>query len=249
VDETRPLAASGSFSLENTNGSVHVSTWDEPRVRIEATKGAGTREALAAIEVLIESDADGVRVRAKHPRGLFGQRNGQVEYEIRVPRGARVAIRNVNGGVEIRDSGGALQASTVNGSVEASGVTGEFAVSTVNGSVGVTVARVASGSRNSARTTNGAVRVTLPRDAAAEVEAHTVNGGAHCDFELGAGARVSRRSVEGRIGDGGARVELRTVNGSAQIDRGLSAAALPASADRPAAEAGQRPHAEAPAGR
>jgi hypothetical protein len=226
---------------------VHVSTWDEPRVRIEATKGAGTREALAAIEVVIESDGDGVRVRSKHPRGLFGQRNGQVEYEVHVPRGARLAIRNVNGGVEIRGSGGALQASTVNGSVEATGIAGEFAVSTVNGSVGVTAARVAPGSRNSVRTTNGAARVTLPRDTAADVEAHTVNGGVHCDFELGSGARISRRSLEGRIGDGGARVELRTVNGSAQIDRALSAAVPPTPEDRPAAEAPARPRAEAPA--
>ena len=111
------------------------------------------------------------------------------------------------------------------------------------------VARVEPGSRNSLRATNGSVRVRLPRDAAADVEAHTVNGSVECDFELGSGARVSRRNVEGRIGVGGARFELRTVNGSAHVDRGLSTAAAPVTGERPAAEATTGPHAEQPATR
>ena len=108
------------------------------------------------------------------------------------------------------------------------------------------MARVAEDGHNRLGTTNGTVRLTLPRDASANVEAGTVNGSAHCDFDLDEGARVSRRKVEGRIGRGGARFELRTVNGSASIDRG-SPPPRPAGRTRPTPRKPYRPeHASRP---
>jgi hypothetical protein len=230
VDISRPLSANGELALDNTNGSIRVATWDEPRVRVEATKGAPTREALREFEVVVEGEGDRVTVRTRQPRRrLFGP-GGQVEYHVTVPRGARVAVKNVNGAVELDGVEGGVRAATVNGSVEAARIAGEVDASAVNGTVQVSMTRVEPDSRNQLRTTNGTVRLTLPRDASAEVEAGTVNGSAHCDFDLDEGARVSRRKVEGRIGQGGARFELRTVNGSASIDRGLSTAAARAEA-------------------
>jgi DUF4097 and DUF4098 domain-containing protein YvlB len=156
---------------------------------------------------------------------------GSVDYRVSVPRGARVRVGDVNGRVEVDGVVGSVHASTVNGSVDLTRVGGPVEASAVNGSVQVDVARVDPASRNDLSTTNGSVRLTLPRDASAEVEAHTVNGSVHCDFDLADGSR-SRRKLEGRIGAGGARFELGTVNGSARVERGLSAAAA-----RPPAEA------------
>jgi len=233
VDVTRSLSATGTFQLENTNGNVRVSTWDEPRVRIEAVKAAGSEEALRRIEVAIEGEGDRVEVRTRYPHGPWFHRGGKVDYTVRLPRQARVEVRTVNGRVEVEDVGGHLRAQTVNGGVEASGIAGEVEVSTVNGTVRVALVRVEPGSHNRLSATNGTVRVTLPRDAAADVEAATVNGAVHCDFDLVDG-RSSRRRVEGRIGSGGARFELRTVNGTADIDRGLASVAATA---KPKAEA------------
>jgi hypothetical protein len=231
VDESRPLAAHGEFSLENTNGSVRVTTWDEPRVRIEATKHAGSERALSELRVEIVAQGDRLSVRTRYPRPQWMGGAGRVDYSVRVPRTARVRVGNVNGRVEVGGVGGALEASTVNGSVDVADAAGQVEASAVNGSVEVAVARVDPAGRNRLSTTNGSVRLTLPRDAAADVEASTVNGNTACDFDL-AEARKSRRKIEGRIGNGGARFELGTVNGSARIERGLSS---PAS--RPEAEA------------
>jgi hypothetical protein len=242
VDETRPLAANGEFSLENTNGSVHVATWDEARVRIEAVKRAGSERALEELRVEIEGEGDRVSVRTRHPRPHWLGGAGGVESRVSVPRGVRVRVSNVNGRVEVDGVAGALRASTVNGSVDVSGAGGAVEASAVNGSVEVGIARVDPAGRSEISTTNGSVRLTLPRDANADVAAHTVNGGVGCDFEL-ADASKSRRKVEGRIGSGGARFELGTVNGSAHIDRGLATASAPA-AEKPSA-GGSRPPAEA----
>jgi len=235
VDVTRPFSATGTFQLENTNGNVRVSTWDEPRVRIEAVKGAGSEDALRRIEVAIEGEGDRVEVRTRYPHGPWFHRSGKVDYTIRLPRQARVEVRTVNGRLEVEDVGGRLHAQTVNGGVEATGVGGEVEASTVNGTVRVALVRVEPASRNRLSATNGTVRVTLPRDVAAEVEATTVNGAVHCDFDLADG-RTSRRHVEGRIGRGGARFELHTVNGTADIDRGLASVAATTTA-RPKTEA------------
>jgi hypothetical protein len=241
VDLARPLAPNGEVTLDNTNGRVRVATWDEARVRIEATKGAPTQEMLRDIEVVVEGEGARVAIRTRQPRRhLFGP-SGQVEYRLTVPRGARVSVKNVNGGVELDGVEGDVRASTVNGSVEAARLAGRVDASTVNGSVQVSMARVAEDSRNQLGSTNGTVRLTLPRDASADVEAGTVNGSAHCDFDLDEGARVSRRKLQGRIGQGGARFELRTVNGSASIDRGLATTEARETAPPPSAPAEAAP--------
>jgi DUF4097 and DUF4098 domain-containing protein YvlB len=231
VDESRPLPAGGSFSLENTNGEVTVAGWDEARVRIEAVKRAASERALEELKVEIVGEGDRLSVRTRQPRGgLFG-RGGQVDYRISLPRSARVRVENVNGRVEVEGVEGALDVSTVNGSVSVAGAAGAVDASSVNGTVEVDVARVDPAGRSRLKTTNGTVRLTLPRDASADVEAGTVNGSVACDFDLADG-RKSRRKIEGRIGAGGARFDLATVNGSVHVDRGLSAAT-----SRPPAEA------------
>jgi hypothetical protein len=229
VEETRPLAANGEFSLENTNGSVRVASWDEARVRIEAVKHARSQRALDELQVEIVGEGDRLSVRTRYPRPHWMGGAGSVEYRVSVPRGARVKVSDVNGRVEVEGVQGSVRASTVNGSVDVTGVGGAVEASAVNGSVEVDVARVDPSARSEISTTNGSVRLTLPRDTSADVDAHTVNGGVGCDFEL-ADATKSRRKIEGRIGSGGARFELSTVNGSAHIERGLKAAANQAEA-------------------
>jgi hypothetical protein len=235
VDETRPLPANGELSLENTNGTVKLVTWDEPRVRIEAVKHAASEQALEELRIEIVAEDGRVSVRTRYPRPRWMGGAGKVDYRVSVPRGARVRVGTVNGRVEVDGVGAAVKASTVNGSVEVTGAGGPVEASAVNGSVDVVVARVDPAGRSELSTTNGSVRLTLPREANADVEAHTVNGSVGCDFDLANGSH-SRRKLEGRIGGGGARFELGTVNGSARIDRGLSA-----TASRPEAEATPAP--------
>jgi hypothetical protein len=233
LEESRPLAANGTFSLENTNGSVRLAAWDEAKVRIEATKHARSEHALKELQVEIVGEGDRVSIHTRYPRPHWMGGSGRVDYRVSVPRGARVTVTTVNGRVEVEGVAGAVKARTVNGGVDVTGAAGEVEASAVNGGVEVAFNRVDPTGRSELGTTNGSVRLTLPRDAAADVRAHTVNGSVGCDFDL-ADARKSRRRLEGRIGAGGARFELGTVNGSVHIDRGLSATASGSPAEAPA---------------
>jgi hypothetical protein len=232
VNETRALAKDGAFSIENTNGRVEVTGWDEAKVSIEATKRAVSDRALQDVQVEITGEGESLSVRTRHRRSHFFGGGGRVDYVVRVPRGARVHVSNVNGRVEVDGVAGAVEASNVNGSVDVHDAGGTVAASNVNGSVEVAMARVDAQSKSELHTTNGSVRLTLPADANAEIDARTVNGGVGCDFDLAQESR-SRRRLEGRIGAGGARFELRSVNGSVNVDRGLSSHA----AERQPAEA------------
>ena len=221
VSETRQMAKDGKFSLDNTNGRIEVVGWDESKVSIEATKRAGSERALREIEIDIDENDGNVRVRTRYQRPRFFGGSGRVDYLVKVPRTARVEIENVNGRVEVRGVSAAVEAKTVNGSVEVQDATGAVEATAVNGSVEASLTRLDPEGESKLRTTNGSVRLTLPRDANADIEASTVNGGVGCDFELENG-RKSRRRIEGRIGTGGARFDLAAVNGSVNIDRGLS---------------------------
>ena len=237
TSESRPLTKNGRFSLENTNGGVEVTGWDEAQVKIEATKRARSERSLEALRIEIEGEGDRVRVRTRYPRPrFFGGGSGQVDYRVYVPRTARVSVETVNGSVEVSGVAAQVEASTVNGSVEVREAAGEVEASAINGDVEASLSSVDPEGRSRLHTTNGSVHLTLPADANADLEASTVNGGVDCDFELD-GGRKSRRKLDGKIGSGGARFDLGTVNGSVNIERGLSAraAAPPPAEAAPAA--------------
>jgi DUF4097 and DUF4098 domain-containing protein YvlB len=223
VTETRSFEPGGRFTLENTNGQVEISTWNEPRVRIEADKAASSDTALQNLKIEISGEGHRVDVRTRMPHPAFLGGGGRVNYRITLPASATVEARTVNGTVEVRGVAGAIEAKTVNGSVEIKDAAGEVEASTVNGVVSADYRTAPVSGHHRFSTTNGGVDVTLPRDAGGRVEAHVVNGGIDCDFDL-TGSQRSRRRLEGRLGPGDAQFELGTVNGGVRLGRGLASA-------------------------
>lgn len=220
-----PLAAEGRIELDNVNGAVHISTWDRSEVKVDAVKSARTQERLNEARIEIRSDANSVSIRTEYPehdRTFWNDDNhnnpAKVEYTLTVPRLARLdEIKLVNGRLDVQDVAGEVRASCVNGSIEARNLQGRAELTTVNGSLEAEVAQMPS-SDLTFKSVNGAVRVTLPSDARANVRASTISGGIHNDF----GLAVSRhqfvgQSLNGELGGGGAQVKLSTVNGGIEI--------------------------------
>ena len=125
---------------------------------IEATKRAGSDRALdeLRIEITGEGDSLSVRTRYSRPHWLLG--SGRVDYVVRVPRGARVKVENVNGRVEVE------------------GVAGEVGASTVNGSIRGTLGSSQWTEALEFKTVNGSISLDLPADLSTDVRATTVNG-------------------------------------------------------------------------
>ena len=177
-EQVVPFSPGGSFEIENKNGSIHIETWNEDSVRIEATKKAKSEEHLDDIEIVIDGSGSSVSVETVHHRRRDG---GQVSYEITLPEDANVHVSTANGTVTIEGIHGHVVARSVNGSLKVEDIVGEIEASTTNGSIRARYDEATDG-RHSFETTNGSVRVYLPSDAGGDFEANTVNGSIDIDF-------------------------------------------------------------------
>ena len=207
-----PFSAGGSFEIENSNGSIHIKTWNEGSVRIEAEKEARSQEHLDDIEIDIAGSGDSVSVETVHHRRHNG---GKVSYIISIPAEANVTVSTANGSVIIEGIHGHVDARSTNGSVKVEDIVGEVEAKTTNGSIRARYARATDGN-HTFKTTNGSVRVYLPADAGGEFEANTVNGSINVDFPVLL-ARNTRRHMRGSFGNGGGSFDIETVNGSVKI--------------------------------
>ena len=216
ISETRRLDPQGTFTLENTNGSVVIETWNESSVSIEAEKVAPESQ-LDELRVEINGEGSRVDVTTRYPRGGWGRTRGHVDYRVKVPRDAEVEVETTNGALKVLGAGGAVRATTTNGSVEVADAGGDIEASTTNGSIRAGYRQSPAGGTQRMSTTNGSVTLTLPGDASGDFSASTVNGGISTDFPLQVSGRFGGRKLRGRLGDGSPRFELSTVNGAVKI--------------------------------
>src|SRR6185295_18542377 len=119
------------------------------------------------------------------------------------------------GDVAAKGLTGSVQVYSVNGSIRFS-TSSSGEAETVNGSITASLGRTES--PMSFSTVNGRIRLSLPRDASAELQASTMNGRITSDFPLHGGGRQNQNHMQGTIGAGGARLELETLNGDIEIE-------------------------------
>lgn len=233
--KTFPLDKDGTFSLVNVNGPIVIKTWNRDEVDIQAEKSVrGRRENLDKIKIEIESGTHRIMVNTVFPK-IRGFR-GKVSYEIKVPEGLElekiktfngnikifgpvtdVRATTTNGDISIREASGQLVFHTTNGNVNTEAVHGEINARSTNGSIYLEVDSVSD--EITARTTNGGIFLTIDsKNIDADVEARTTNGRISIDFPVTIqSGQISKRRLDGRIGDGGPLISLKTTNGPVKI--------------------------------
>jgi hypothetical protein len=222
LHETYALTPDGRVSLDNVNGSVHITTWDRTEVKLDAIKKADSQDAMDDLEIQIKTNGTHVRIHTMYPdskhRGFFSWgNNAWVEYELTVPTTARLKdISTVNGEIEIEGVRGDVKAVTVNGAIKVTGLAGRAELSTVNGRVKADFASLDGVKSVSASTVNGSVELNLPAGANADVSANTVNGGIRGDVPVKKHWPVGA-SANAKLGEGGTKVSASTVNGGIQL--------------------------------
>lgn len=222
---TWDLQPGGRVEISNLNGRIDVEPSTGRAVEIVARKTASAasaeaaREALGRIEILESASPSAIRIETKAPShsGLLPRGNMQVAYTVRLPAGTDVAMRTVNGGIELSGLTGRIEAEATNGGVKAREIAGPISARTTNGGVEVDLARLAEGGVKLS-CTNGGITLRLPSDAKATISARVTNGGVSAtglDLEQSAGD--GRRRLEGRLNGGGAPVEIEGMNGGIRI--------------------------------
>lgn len=219
--QTYPLDANGSIHLENINGSVEVVAWDKNEVALEAEKTARDDEGLSRMHLRIESSPRRLSIRTEQEKKwrFWETMNAQVHYRLRVPAGATLdRIDVVNSGIRVSGMRAAVRLEAVNGSIEADDLAGPGHFETVNGSVRVSYSAMPAAGGIALETVNGTCKLTLPSDAAFDLDTDTVNGRISCDFPLTLESS-GKRELRGAVNGGGIRVTLDSVNGGLGVHR------------------------------
>lgn len=230
--QTYALAPDGRVELDNLNGAVHISVWDQNQVKVDAVKYAYTKERLAEARIEVESNQDSISIRTHYPDRdhtfNWGSHNNpaEVEYTVTVPRKARLdEIKLVNGALDINGGSGEVHASCVNGRLEARNLSGRADLSTVNGHLEAKFDKLP-GSSIHLSSVNGSLDLTIPSDAKAEIDASTVSGGIENDFGLHVDGHMVGHNLSGELGGGGPHIKLSNVNGRIEIHHASDGRAL-----------------------
>lgn len=220
IEKSIPLSPKGSIELGNVNGSIEISAWDKNELSLVAEKRAKSDEDLQRIEVKIDETPDRITIETNYAKRLFGNNNGSVHYELKVPAGCSLdKIHTVDSGITVKGVQGALHLTTVNGSIHTQGSSNDLRLSTVNGNIHAEASEFPKDASIKIETVNGSCTVALPASlTAATIDASTVNGKVKCEFPVTLESS-SRRSLKAKLGEGGALIKLRAVNGSLKIEK------------------------------
>lgn len=217
------IASEGRIELENINGPVHITSWDRNEVKVDAVKRAWSKERLAEARIEIDSHSNSLSIRTEYPHHDNNSWNDRhdnpasVEYTLVVPRHARLdEIKLVNGSLDLQGLSGEVHASCINGRLQARDLEGLTTLGTINGELDASMSRVPPSSLELSAV-NGTLRLTLPSDAKAELEASTVSGAISNDFGLPVSHPFVGHHMRGELGGGGPRVKLTSVNGRIEI--------------------------------
>jgi hypothetical protein len=140
-----------------------------------------------------------------------------VDFDIRVPKGVKVGVFGVNGGVSVDGASSEVRAGTVNGSVDAVSIGGPVQASTVNGSVHATMGRFDGDQDLTYSTVNGTVVAEFTGDVDADIDLSTVNGRFQTDWPVTISGRIDPRRLRATLGKGGRRIRMSTVNGNVEL--------------------------------
>lgn len=169
--QTYPLGAGGTVTLDNVNGGVTIEAWDRDEVMVVADKEVKAktdevaRKAMQQVQIQVNKSSNKLDIVTKLPKrdnGLFEWMAGNnvninVKYQVKVPRNATLDIETVNGGIRLAGTHGKATVETTNGALTIDGVHGNLDLETTNGAINVT----RSAGAVEAETTNGGIEVEL----------------------------------------------------------------------------------------
>jgi DUF4097 and DUF4098 domain-containing protein YvlB len=238
----------GSVRIESTDAAevaAHVTTegWRIATGEVEITESqAGDRVEIAVHlpnhNNWLSFGHRSVRVVVQVPKHAdLDIRTGDGSVEVQ-PVSGRLSISTGDGSITASGLEGDIRLHTGDGSIRASGLGGQLKADTGDGHMtiggrfdlldlstgdGGIDADVQPGSRVatawSLRSGDGGIKLRLPEDLGAELDAHTGDGHISLDKAIAVSGSISASTVRGKLGAGGQPLKIHTGDGSIQLQR------------------------------
>jgi len=246
-DEKRfTVSGTPDVTVGTFDGSIEIRPWDKPEVEVVIEKHGKSKAATDAIEVHAEHDGNRVTVEARladahgHGFGIHFNDSRSAKLIVSLPQASNVLAKSGDGKIDIERIDGRVQLQSGDGSIRAADIAGDLDVHTGDGSItvagklaslrahsgdGSVRIHVSEGSTPSSdwdiSTGDGSVTLEIPDGFAAELDAHTGDGGISMqDVTLSnVTGRIGNSSLRGRLGNGGHNVRVRTGDGSITLKR------------------------------
>jgi len=236
VHRTVALGRDGRVSINTYKGSIAVTTWDKPEVRVDAViePDGDDRESREKVQwtqvqiwesggsVTIKSDYEEAKRRSRGFLGLFDFETGSlpfVRYTIQMPATARLEIEDYKSESTVSNLRADLRLHTYKGNARVTNLDGAARVDTYKGDVRVEFARFSSASRFD--THKGEIDVRLPKDSRFELDADSGRrGDIQSDFTMTThgGGRFSRAArASGAVNGGGPELRMTTYKGTLRV--------------------------------
>ncbi len=144
--DTVPLAADGSVTIDNHEGSITVTTWDRDEVqyeaRVEAERGADHPERTT---VAVSHSGRHLDLKTEYDKsgggGFFGWNNQNimpVHYTVKMPRTARLTIDDHESDIEVTGLQAELRIDTHEGPITVAGGQGALRIDSHDGEIAIT---------------------------------------------------------------------------------------------------------------
>ena len=234
VHRTLSLDRDGRVSIDTYKGTVRVTTWDRPEVRVDAliepdgdcresrekVRWTEVRISGGGASIEIKSDYDEVKHHERGFLGIFDFETGSlpfVRYTIQMPAASRLQIHDYKSGINVSNLKADLKLHTYKGTVRVAGLDGAARLDTYKGDVRVEFARFTRASRFD--THKGEIDVRLPKDSHFELDADTGRrGDIESDFAMTTHAGRSRAArATGAVNGGGPELRLTTYRGTLRV--------------------------------
>ncbi len=229
--ETFSINAAGKkkFKLENVRGTIKISrSADSGLIGIKASKELQVKKKnldkpfdemtvkLDTIGSIVSVMTDFEKSRDIRFFKFDDGTDARVDYEISLPRGIEIEIKNNHGNISGIDLGNDLNLDLVNGDVSLEGFSGLLECETVNGDLSANIDSTRGINLN---TVNGDVSLTFSNFINANLRAETVNGKITEDNLQLTDVTREKKLLKAKIGKDtpDADIKIETVNGKIRL--------------------------------
>ncbi len=225
--------------IEGNDINVTITSWDQKEVDAHVIAD-GYKIGPNNIRVHESQSGDEIRIEVRKPGGTyfnFGYKRS-LQIEVNVPRESNLSLHTADGNIRVDGVSGELRLVTDDGNVDANGLAGKLDINTSDGNVklsgrfdalnlrtgdGNVEVQASEGSTNASgwrlESSDGNVRLRLPSNFTADLDARTGDGKITLDVPVLTTGNIGQNNIHGKINGGGAPLELRTGDGNISLNR------------------------------
>jgi hypothetical protein len=222
VHKVVPIGPGGTLELHNFSGAVRITGANVNEVTIDAVRKA-TRERLDRITLDIQSDGRSVRIEAnKKDSSRSSDKDNVVEteFDIQVPRDARLKLDVFSSSVRVRNVAGEQSIHGFSGEMVVEDAGAAIVAKTFSGPLSVHLAQAEVTPDLDLETFSGDIDIRVPDAARAAVSFDSFSGSLTTDLPL-TFQEKKRGSLKATLNGGDTQhaIRLKTFSGDAKIGR------------------------------